>query len=387
MIYLDNAASTQIDPQVLETMMPYLTEQYGNAGTLYSLGRQAREAVEKAREQVAKLVGAEPEQIIFTSSGTEGNNMVFSMMSKYMRQHDKNHIMVSSIEHDSVLKAAQNLEADHGFEVTRLPVDRTGHVTFDVLKRELKQNTGFVSVMYVNNEISVINSVKEIAKIVHEAGALFHTDCVQALACRPFNVKKIDCDFATISSHKIHGPKGVGAIYIKDKTLFDPMIRGGIGQEFGMRGGTENVAGIVGFGKACEMLYSSNRIDESEYIEQLKSRFSKGLSEELETFSADDIVKLNGGYSLYGTKVLNFRADGVDAESLILMLDNAGVCVSAGSACNSREQVPSHVLKAIGLSDDDARSSFRVSFSKMNEPSEAENAGRIVAECIMTLRG
>lgn len=387
MIYLDNAATTQIDSQVLDAMMPYLTEQYGNAGTLYGLGRRAREAVEEARKNVAKLIGAEPEQIIFTSGGTEGNNMVFSMMSKHLKQQDKNRIVVSSIEHDSVLKAARNLSNVQNFEVTELPVDHQGNISLGDLKYELSQNTGFVSVMYVNNEISVMNPVELIARMAHKAGALFHTDCVQALACRPINVKRIDCDFATISSHKIHGPKGVGAIYIKDKSLFEPMIVGGAGQEFGMRGGTENVAGIVGFGKACELLLDIDRIEEAAHTEKLKSSFSKGLFEELEKAGYENSVKLNGGYSLYGTKSLNFRAEDVDAESLILMLDSAGICISAGSACNSREQVPSHVLKAIGLSDEAARSSFRVSFSKMNNLLEVEIAGRVIAECIITLRG
>lgn len=387
MIYLDNAATTKIDPQVLDAMMPYLTEQYGNAGTLYGLGRQAKEAIEEARKSVAKLIGSEPEQIVFTSGGTEGNNMVFSMMSKYLKQHDKKGIVTSSIEHDSVLKAAQSLADDQNFEVTRLPVDHHGDISLDYLRYKLAQNTGFVSVMYVNNEISVMNPVELIARMAHKAGALFHTDCVQALACRPINVKKINCDFATISSHKIHGPKGVGAVYIKDKALFSPMIFGGSAQEFGMRGGTENVAGIVGFGKACELLSNTDRIEEAAYIENLKSSFSKGLFEELEEAGLEKSVKLNGGFSLYGTKSLNFRIDGVDAESLILMLDPAGVCISAGSACNSREQVPSHVLKAIGLSDDAARSSFRVSFSKMNTISEVEIAGRVIGECIITLKG
>ena len=387
MIYLDNAATTNFDPQFLDAMMPYLTEQYGNAGTLYGLGRQAKEAVEEARKSVAKLIGADPEQIVFTSGGPEGNNMVFSMMSKYLKQYDKKGIVTSSIEHDSVLKAAQSLADDQNFEVTQLPVDHHGDIPLDYLRYKLAQNTGYVSVMYVNNEISVMNPVELIARMAHKAGALFHTDCVQALACRPINVKKIDCDFATISSHKIHGPKGVGAVYIKNKALFSPMIFGGSAQEFGMRGGTENVAGIVGFGKACELLIGVDRIGEAEHTEKLKSSFSKGLFEELEDAGCENSVRLNGGYSLFGTKSLNFRAKDVDAESLILKLDSAGVCVSAGSACNSTEQVPSHVLKAIGLSDEDARSSFRVSFSKMNNLSEVETAGRVIAECIIALRG
>lgn len=387
MIYLDNAATTQIEPKVLEEMMPYLTDQFGNPGTLYSLGRRARDAIEKAREQVANLIGAEPDQIIFTSGGTEGNNMVFSMMSQYMRQRGKNHIAVSSIEHDSVLKAAQKLADNHGFEVTQIPVNHTGCIELETMQRELKRNTGFVSIMHTNNEISVINSVRDLAKIAHNAGALFHTDCVQTLGSEPIDVRRIDCDFATISAHKIHGPKGVGAVYIKDKRLFGPMICGGYGQEFGIRGGTENVAGIVGFGKACELIYESDRMKALKYIDDLKNAFSSRLFLALLDYGLEDDLKINGAHSQYGTNVMNFRVDGIDAESLILMLDNSGVCISAGSACNSQEQVPSHVLKAIGLSDDQARQSFRVSFSRMNKLPEVENAGCIVAECISALKG
>lgn len=389
MIYLDNAATTKIDPRVLEAMMPYLTEEFGNPGTLYGSGRRAKEAVEKARTQVAKFLNAEPNQIIFTSGGTEANNMVFAMAQRHLSEAGRKHLVVSEVEHDSVIRPARNLAEARGFELTMLAPDRRGKVSPIYLKEALRDDTGLVSVMYVNNEIGVINDLRshKMARRCHERGALFHTDCVQAAGCRPINVKNIDCDFATISSHKIYGPKGVGALYVKDKSKFNPMIFGGGSQEFGLRGGTENVAGIVGFGKACELLTGIDWISTVDHIEDVKSAFCGALCAALESYGIANCLEVNGRYSPYGAKVVNFRVDGVDAESLILLADSFGVCISAGSACNSKEQVPSHVLKAIGLTDDQARSSFRVSFSRMNTVEEASQAGEVMAKCIAILKG
>lgn len=386
MIYLDNAATTQIDPRVLGAMMPYLTEQYGNPGSLYKLGRDAKAAVERARAQVAKFMGAKPEQIIFTSGATEANNMVFEITKPLLEKSGKKHIITSAIEHQSVLKSVQNLVMKSGFDATWLEIPKTLHPLPDGLTSAVKQGSaGLVSIMYANNEIGYAHDVRLIGKLCLQDGVLFHTDCVQAAGCRPINVGNIGCDFATISSHKIHGPKGVGALFIKDKSLFEPMIRGGDHQEFGMRGGTENVAGIVGFGMACELALESLSVKEIERIEDLKSKFISGFSEQLCKLGfSDDIWQLNGCSHL-ATKTLNFRVRGIDAETLILMLDNKGVCISAGSACNSRENVPSHVLKAIGLTDDQARSSFRVSFSRMNSEDEIAEASKIIAGCVAIL--
>lgn len=386
MIYLDNAATTQIDPRVIEAMMPYLTEQYGNPGSLYKLGRDAHAAVEKAREQVARFIGAKPEQIIFTSGATEANNMVFAITRPVLEQSGKKHIVTSKIEHQSVLKSVQNLEDNYGFQVTYTDVPQKLNPFPDGLTdRSLYETAGLMSFMAVNNEIGYSHDIRLIAKVCQKAGALFHTDCVQAAGCIPINVENIGCDFATISSHKIHGPKGVGALFIRDKEKFDPMIRGGERQEFGMRGGTENVAGIVGFGKACELAMENLSIEEMERMKRMKSRFIKGFSEQLGKLGiSDEIWNLNG-CSHDATKTLNFYVHGIDAESLILMLDNAGVCISAGSACNSRENTPSHVLSAIGLPADRARSSFRVSMSRMNTEDEVFDAGKIVAECVAAL--
>lgn len=385
MIYLDNAATTQIDPKVLKAMMPYLTDQFGNPGTVYNLGRQARSAVENARAQVARFLNCEPDQVIFTSGGTEANNMVFTISQHYLSEIGRKHILISAVEHQSVLKSAQNLCIKHGFQTELFPVGRWGKTSSVLLRDALKDNTGLVSVMYMNNEIGLVNAVNLIAKACHENGTLFHTDCVQAAGSISIDVQKIGCDFASISAHKIHGPKGVGALYIKDKSLFEPMILGGSNQEFGMRGGTENVAGIVGFGAACELLMDS-AIDQSAFrIDDMKHLFFNTLCEHLTLHGFPNAVSVNGCMP-FGTKTISLRCDGVDAETLVLMLDGYGVCISAGSACNSKEQVPSHVLKAIGLTDDQARSSFRVSFSRMNTAEEAERAGRIIAECIATLK-
>lgn len=385
MIYLDNAATTPIDPRVKEAMMPYLTEQFGNPGSLYKLGRDAKAAVEKAREQVAKFMGAKPEQIIFTSGATEANNMVFAIAKPLLEKSGRTTVVTTALEHKSVIRSAQRL-SDCDFNVVYMGVDKNYSPIPKDLGHFMRTKPGLVSVMFVNNEIRHSNDVNTIGRLCKDYGVLFHTDCVQAAGLYPIDVERIGCDFATISAHKIHGPKGVGALFVKDKSLFEPMILGGANQEFGMRGGTENVAGIVGFGKACELITESNNLAEFERIEMMQDVFMCAMGEPLSNAGLGSPWRLNG-VSKYATKTLNFRIDGIDAESLILMADNAGVCISAGSACNSIEHTPSHVLTAIGLSAEQAKSSFRVSFSRMNTVEEACEAGKIIGECIVTLLG
>ena len=384
MIYLDNAATTQIDPLVVEAMMPYLTEQFGNPGSLYKLGRDAKAAVEKARAQVARLMGAKPEQIIFTSGATEANNMVFEITRQFLEQTGKTHVITSQIEHKSVLKSVQRLVDDYGFEADFLGLSRSLASVPENISQYVDSNTGLVSIMYANNEIGHAFDVRLIGKLCKKHDVLFHTDCVQAASCRPINVERIGCDFATISSHKIHGPKGVGALFIKDPDMWAPMILGGDNQEFGLRGGTENVASIVGFGKACELIMQHYTWEEHERLEDIKSVFLRSLDAQLSKCGLSNAWALNG-CSRTATKTLSIRVNGVDAESLILMADNAGVCISAGSACNSRLNEPSHVLTSIGLTPDQARSSFRVSFSRMNTVEEVAKAAEIIADCIATL--
>lgn len=384
MIYLDNASTTRIDPSVLDAMMPFLTDEYGNPGTIYGLGRRAKEAIEKARSQVAKFIGAKPEQIIFTSGGTEANNMVFSSLLSFLEQSEKTHVITTSSDHVSVLNSARNLCIKRGFDLTELQVNHHGCVELGNLKSELRENTGLVSIMYMNNETGSENPVEEIGAMCHERGILFHSDCVQAAGCCKLDVEKMNCDFLSLSSHKIHGPKGVGALYVRDMSLITPMIRGGSAQEFGMRGGTENVAGIVGFGAACELM--NERLHEIDvHNSMLKQVFYNVLEENLKAQGLKNVLHVNGDLIIKHGKTINIRFDDVDGETLLLMLDAKGIYVSAGSACHSHESKPSHVLLAMGIDPEDARNSIRVSFSKMNTEAEVKYAAGVIANCVAAL--
>lgn len=379
MVYLDNAATTKIHDEVLSKMMPYLTDYYGNAGTIYGIGRKSAEAVADARRKVASFIKANPEQIVFTSGGSESNNTVFAGLRKYLRGIDKRHIIVSSVEHDSVMKAVNAMGGD--FKVSFLPVDEEGVVILSALEREINEHTGLVSVMYVNNETGAENPVAEIGDICKKHGILFHTDCVQAAGCHEIDVDAIKCDFLSISSHKIHGPKGVGALYVRNRDYIKPLINGGAYQEHGLRGGTENVAGIVGFGAACE-LFEKHLKEFSTYTSSLKQHFYSELQANLKDSS---VMHINGGSVVRRGKTLNLRFDGIDGETLLLLLDSKGVCVSSGSACKSLESKPSKVLTEMGISPEEARSSIRVSFSVLNTEEEVKTSADIVAECVYVL--
>lgn len=381
MIYLDNAATTQIDPVVLEAMWPYLATEYGNPGGLCGLGRSANAAVQTAREKVAQFVKASPEQVIFTSGGSEANNLVFHGIKDYLKRHGKTHILVSAIEHDSVLKAVQSLEKE-GFTVELIPpLLGVATIAVEDIRPMLRLETGLVSVMYANNETGDISNVADIGRECRAAGILFHTDCVQAAGCLELDVDKFSCDFLSISSHKIHGPKGVGALFVRDKSLLTPLIYGGSSQEFGLRGGTENVAGIVGFGKACELaqdhLYKKADVEYAfrEVIgEAIRSRRING-------------IHVNGAPREKRIwKTLSISVDGIDAQTLLLLLDTNGVCASAGSACCSHDNIPSHVLTAIGLTDKQARETLRFSFSRMNRVEETRQAAEIFIHCVEIAR-
>ena len=384
MIYLDNAATTPIDRRVLESMMPYLTTQYGNAGTLYKFGRAANEAIQNARAQVSRFVGASNGSIIFTSGGSESNNLVFRGVKEYLKRIGRTHVLVSTVEHDSVLRAAESLIKE-GFDVGYIPVQGDGSVSLTALEGLLRPDTGLVSVMYVNNETGAVNPVCDIGSLCMKHGVLFHTDCVQAAGCRAIDAVEIGCDFLSVSSHKIHGPKGVGALYVKDMTTITPLIYGGAEQEYGLRGGTENVAGIVGFGRACELSAAQLQEDKT-YVSSLKQRFVTELTDALKEQGMDGIIHINGGSIMAPGKTVNLRIDGVDNESLMLMLDNKEICISAGSACQSHESNPSHVLTAMGLTMEEARSSVRVSFSRMNTMEEIIEAAQTIAGFIGVLR-
>ena len=384
MIYLDNAATTQVDKHVLDAMMPYLTEKYGNAGSIYRFGRFANAAVQKARAQVATLFNCSPKNIIFTSGGSESNNMVFNGLRHKLLDTGKRHIVVSAIEHDSVLKAAETLTKD-GFYITYIQPDVNGTITARAVENAIQEDTGLVSVMYVNNETGAVNDINEIGDVCRKCDVLFHTDCVQAAGQYAIDVNKCCVNFASISSHKIHGAKGVGALYIKSPDIL-PLICGGDEQEFGLRGGTENVAGIVGFGKAAQLTID-NLYDDLILVSAMKQHFYKTLLITLKSIGSEpDCVHINGRSVIEPGKILNLRVDGVDAETLLLMLGANDIYISAGSACHSHKAEPSHVLLAMGLSKEEARSSVRISFSKYNNMEEVAEAAEIIALCIKTLR-
>lgn len=396
MIYLDNSATTPIHPEVLKAMMPYLKGGYGNAGAGYRIGRESAKAIQKAREQVAQLFNASADQIVFTSGGSEGNNMVFSYgMRCMLEERGKKHVVISQIEHDSVYEAATHMFKPSGkadikddFYTQFIHTKSDGTVDVKHLEALLDEDEsiGLVSVMYVNNETGAVNPINHIGEICRDRGILFHTDCVQAAGCHPIDANIIGCDFATISGHKIYAPKGIGAIYIKDKTLARSLIYGGTNQEFGLRGGTENVASIVGLGKACDLIcsdFGTQRVT----VSLLKRLFYENMTSYLKELNLEDRIHVNGASVGDVGKTLNLRVEDIDSETLLLMLDAKGVCISAGSACHSHRSEPSRVLTAMGLSDDEARDSVRISFSSTNTPAEIEEAAAIFSSCIKTLAG
>ena len=388
MIYLDNAATTKISPEVLDAMMPYLTYSYGNAGSLYGLGREAAKAVDNARQQVADFLNCNPGNIIFTSGGSESNNLAIKGVAKYLLSRHKTGILVSNVEHDSIFNALEEIKEQ--FHSYFLPVNseciaEAGKLQ-DILMRKSNSDTpiGLVSVMHTNNITGAVNNVKLLSDVSHNKGALFHTDCVQASGFADINAVDLNCDFLSISGHKIHAPKGTGALYVKDRSKLNSLISGGSAQEFGLRGGTENVAGIVGFGMACEIA-KRDRIQNRKRIEACCGEFENAIYNEFRKSDMSNILKFNT--SPPHSKVVNFMIDSVDAQALLLMLDVRGICVSAGSACQSHESIANKTLLAIGLTEEQARQSIRVSFGDCNTVEEARVAARNIAECAKMIRG
>lgn len=311
MIYLDNAATTKMAPEVLNEMMPYLTEEYGNAGTLYGLGRTAADAIKNAREQISALFGCTPDHVIFTSGGSESNNTVFKGLRHKLKERGTTHLVVSAIEHDSILRAAEMLTKD-GFHITYIKPSSDGCISPKAVETAIHEDTGLVSIMFVNNETGAVNDINEIGRICRQNEVLFHTDCVQAAGQYPLAVYKNDVDFASVSSHKIHGPKGVGALFVREKSLL-PLVCGGAEQEFGLRGGTENVAGIVGIGKAAEMAVSNMR-DDMIAISVMKQKFYMALMGTFHELGlAPGCVHVNGQPVIEPGKILNLRFNGIDS--------------------------------------------------------------------------
>ncbi|MEW6418677.1 MAG: cysteine desulfurase NifS [Nitrospirota bacterium] len=374
-IYLDNNATTPVAPEVLEEMLPYLKELYGNPSSMHTFGGQLHRKVEEARSKVAQLIGAEPEEIIFTSCGTESDNT--AIMSAVESLRGKRHIVTTRVEHPAVLNFCKHL-ARKGFRVTFLPVNNHGQMNIDEFLKMLDDDTALVSIMYANNETGVIFPIAEIVEILRKRRILFHTDAVQAVGKIPIDVKKLPVDMLSLSGHKLHAPKGVGALYVRKGTRFYPYIIGGH-QERGRRAGTENVASIIGLGKACE-LAMRNLTEEVTYL--------KGLRDKLETAllkSCPD-ARVNGDINDRLPNTTNLSFEYVEGEAILLRLNEFGICASSGSACTSGSLEPSHVLRAMGIPFTAIHGSIRFSLSRYNTEPEIDRVIEIMPEIIKELR-
>lgn len=377
LIYLDNAATTRLSEEVLEAMLPYWKDQYGNASTIYRLGRRAHGAVEAARKTVASLIGASPMDIFFTSGGSEADNWALKGTARRLAASGKRHIVTSAIEHHAVLRSAAALEAE-GFSVTYLPADCFGRISPDAVRRALRPDTALVSIMYANNEIGTIQPVEEIGAICREAGVLFHTDAVQAVGTLPIQVKAQKIDLLSLSAHKFYGPKGVGALYCRRGCYPANLIDGGA-QERGHRAGTENTALIVGMAKALEMA-SAGMAENAEKAARLRDRVQEALL-------ALPGTKLNGHPTDRLPGTLNISFAHIDGQSLLFRLDLEGIAASSGSACASGSVEPSHVLLALGVPYELAHGSLRLSFGKYNTESDADAVIQAVTAVVAQLRG
>ena len=377
--YLDNAATTCIDPEVADTMQQAGMEHYGNASSLHSMGVAAHELLSESRQRLASLLGARPGEIFFTGSGTESNNLALKGVA-FANARRGRHIIVSSIEHDCILRTAGWLE-QQGFAVTRLGVDQKGLVDLKDLSQAITDNTILMSVMHVNNEIGTIQPVEEIGRICTEKKIYFHTDACQSFGKMPVNVEAIQADLLTVNAHKIHGPKGVGALYVRSGVKIEPLLHGG-GQEQGLRSSTENIPGILGFVKAAEIA-CRNLEDESKRIKNLQEHIMKTLMQEISG------VYFNGSVNHRLPHNINFCIEGMEGEGirLQLLLDEAGVCVSTGSACSSNDGGnPSHVLKAIGLDPFQARGGIRISLGRFTTRQEVDSFMKVLAEKVKQLK-
>jgi cysteine desulfurase len=373
-IYLDNAATTRISPEVREVIEPYLDALYGNASSLYSLGRESAKAIHNARLGMAETLNCDHREIYFTSGGSESNNWAVKGAAQQAAKQNKRHIISSEFEHHSVLHVLQGLD---NFEVTYLPVYNNGIVRVEDLEKALRPDTGLCTIMQVNNEIGTIQPVSDIGRVCREHGVWFHTDAVQALGNVPVDLKAMNVDLVSLSGHKIHAPKGIGALYINKKIRLAPYIRGGA-QESGRRAGTENVAGIAGLVKAVQDAVSGM---------QAKNAKLRPLREKL----YNEIIKLekvhlNGDYEQRVVNNLSFSFEGIEGESLLLMLDMANICCSSGSACTSGDLDPSHVLLALGLAHEVAHGSLRISMSQHTTEAEIDKLLEVLPNIVGKLR-
>jgi cysteine desulfurase len=372
-VYLDNNATTSVLPEVLDAMRPYYAEHFGNASSIHHHGQETRAAVERARESVAGLLGCRPAEVVFTSGGTEADNLaIFGLV----RSGD--HIISSTIEHHAVLNSCKHLQ-ERGFEVTFLPVDGRGLVDPDDLRRALRSNTKLVTLMYANNETGVIHPVEEFGKICAEADVYFHTDAVQAASKIPICVKDIGCDLLSISGHKFHAPQGAGALYVRKGTTLEPLFFGG-SHERSRRAGTENVPGIVGLGKAAELALQALERGEDREMAALRDRLESAILGNVES------AGVNGADARRVPNTTNIYFDYIEGEALVITLDLKGLAVSTGAACSSGAIEPSHVLTAMGLRPDRARASLRLSLGKQNTAEDVDFAVQLVPASVERLR-
>ncbi len=373
-VYLDNNATTPVLPEVMEAMRPYFGEHFGNASSIHHHGQDTRAAVERARESVADLLGCRASEVVFTSGGTEADNLAIFGLAQ-----SGDHVITSTIEHHAVLNACKHLAMRMtGCEVTYIPVDGRGRVDPVDVKRAIRSNTKLITIMLANNETGVVQPVAEIGKIAAEADIYFHTDAVQAAGKIPLDVNKIGCDLLTISGHKIHGPQGVGALYVRKLTQLEPMLYGG-SHERSRRAGTENVPGIVGLGKAAELATAGFERGDDRKMADARDRLERELLE-------IEATGLNGKGAPRVSNTTNIYFDGIEGEALVIALDLKGLAVSTGAACSSGAIEPSHVLTAMGLRPDRAKASIRFSLGKQNTPEDIDFALGLVPETVVRLR-
>ena len=375
-IYLDYAATTPTHPEVMKAMLPYFTDSFGNPSSIHSFGQEARDAIEKARNQVAALIGAKSEEIVFTGSGTEADN--FAVKAIALSRHDKgNHIITSSIEHHAVLETCKFLEKQ-GFSVTYLPVDGYGMVDPNDVKEAITNRTILISIMHANNEVGTIEPVAEIGNIAREAEIYFHTDAVQVVGHMPVDVDNLNADLLSISAHKLYGPKGIGVLYIRKGTRVSSFMHGG-GQEKGRRAGTENVPAIVGLGKAAEIA-RQEMLEEAQKLTVLRDKLIEGILKGIEH------TQLNGHPVMRLPNNVNVSINYVEGESILLNLDLAGICASTGSACSSSDLEPSHILVAMGLPHLQAHGSLRFSSGKWTTEDDINQVLNVLPGIVSKLR-
>lgn len=375
-IYLDNAATTRLDPRVLAAMKPYLTSEYGNASSIHYLGQQNNLVLEAAREKIAKLLGAESRGIIFTSGASESNNFIIKGVM-FANADKGKHLIVSAIEHPCVLQAARQL-IKHGFELDLAPVTSDGLIDMAALEKLIRPDTVLVSVMAVNNEIGSIQDLKKIAKLVHDKGAYFHSDIVQAIPYLDINIEDLGLDFASLSAHKFYGPKGVGITYVNPKAKIEPLIAGGE-QENGLRAGTYNVSSIVGLASALELAYQEKTTHIS-HVKELRDYMWNRINQEIPE------VHLNGSLSERTPNNLNILFSRIEGEAILMDLSMKGICVSTGSACSAHNLKTSYVLQAIGLTLDNLNSNIRFTLGKFNNKKEIDYTVEALKKTVKRLR-